>query len=117
MLVLKHVSKTFPGVKALKDVSLTFNKGQVHALLGENGAGKTTLIRIISGYQQPDHGAEMLISTACPMSVAVRRTPLKEAFRPSIRTFKSCRSPVLLKTSSLRDCRRGARAVLSAGKK
>jgi ribose transport system ATP-binding protein len=60
-LVLKHVSKTFPGVKALKDVSLTFNKGQVHALLGENGAGKTTLIRIVSGYQQPDHGAEMLI--------------------------------------------------------
>ena len=48
-------------MKALKDVSLTFNKGQVHALLGENGAGKTTLIRIISGYQQPDHGAEMLI--------------------------------------------------------
>ena len=59
MLALNHVSKTFPGVKALRDVSITFKKGEVHAVLGENGAGKTTLIRIISGYQQPDRGAEM----------------------------------------------------------
>lgn len=61
MLVLNHVSKTFPGVRALKDVSVSFNDGEVHALLGENGAGKSTLIRIVAGYQQPDGGAEMLI--------------------------------------------------------
>ena len=62
MLALNHVSKTFPGVKALRDVSITFKKGEVHAVLGENGAGKTTLIRIVSGYQQPDRGAEMFFN-------------------------------------------------------
>lgn len=39
MIRLKHVSKTFPGVKALQDISSGINKGEVHALLGENGAG------------------------------------------------------------------------------
>lgn len=61
-MALNHVSKTFPGVKALRDVSITFKKGEVHAVLGENGAGKTTLIRIVSGYQQPDRGAEMFFN-------------------------------------------------------
>ena len=45
-LELKNVSKQFPGVKALSDVSLTINKGEIHALVGENGAGKSTLMKI-----------------------------------------------------------------------
>ena len=56
MLELRNISKQFPGVKALQDVSLTFRNGEVHTLLGENGAGKSTLIKIISGDYQPDSG-------------------------------------------------------------
>ncbi|MEI4271353.1 sugar ABC transporter ATP-binding protein [Klenkia sp. LSe6-5] len=50
------VSKGFPGVRALDDVSLTVRPGTVHALLGENGAGKSTLIRILTGAERPDTG-------------------------------------------------------------
>lgn len=57
MLELKNVSKSFPGVKALDDVSLTFEAGEIHALVGENGAGKSTLMKIISGIYQPDAGS------------------------------------------------------------
>lgn len=60
MLELKNISKIFPGVKALDDVSLTFNKGEIHALMGENGAGKSTLMKIITGIYQPDIGGVYL---------------------------------------------------------
>lgn len=56
MLKLEHISKTYPGVVALDDVSLEFEQGEVHALLGENGAGKSTLIKIIAGAIEPDAG-------------------------------------------------------------
>jgi len=56
MLELKGVSKEFPGVKALDGVSLSFEPGEIHALVGENGAGKSTLIKIITGIYQPDGG-------------------------------------------------------------
>ena len=55
-LELLHISKTFPGVKALSDVSMQVAKGSVHALLGENGAGKSTLLRILSGLMAADSG-------------------------------------------------------------
>ena len=55
-LQVSHVSKTFPGVRALHDVSMTMQPGSVHALLGENGAGKSTLIKIMTGIHQPDSG-------------------------------------------------------------
>jgi ribose transport system ATP-binding protein len=56
VLELKAVSKQFPGVKALDNVSVRFEAGEIHALVGENGAGKSTLIRIITGIEQPDQG-------------------------------------------------------------
>jgi ribose transport system ATP-binding protein len=56
MLELKGLSKRFPGVKALDGVSLRFEPGEIHALVGENGAGKSTLIKIITGIYQPDDG-------------------------------------------------------------
>lgn len=59
-LELKNISKSFPGVKALQDVSIEIRRGEVHALLGENGAGKSTLIKILSGIYQRDAG-EILI--------------------------------------------------------
>ena len=57
---MKHISKTFPGVKALKDVSFNVNRGEVHALVGENGAGKSTLMKILAGIYTPDDG-EILV--------------------------------------------------------
>jgi simple sugar transport system ATP-binding protein len=55
-LTLSHISKSFPGVKANEDVSLSVRAGEIHALLGENGAGKSTLVKIIYGVQQADEG-------------------------------------------------------------
>lgn len=51
-----HVTKSFPGVRALKDVSLDVDRGEIHALVGENGAGKSTLMNLVSGVHQPDSG-------------------------------------------------------------
>jgi len=59
-LQLSHVSKSFPGVKALNDVSMTMTAGSVHALPGENGAGKSTLIKIVTGIYQPDAGSVLM---------------------------------------------------------
>jgi len=56
LLQVEHVSKSFPGVQALSDVSLNIRAGEILALVGENGAGKSTLIQILSGAQQPDEG-------------------------------------------------------------
>jgi rhamnose transport system ATP-binding protein len=56
MLKVENVSKQFPGVQALRAVSLEVRPGRVHALVGENGAGKSTLVKIISGAQPPDSG-------------------------------------------------------------
>jgi len=53
---MRGVSKAFPGVQALADVSLAVHAGEVHMLLGQNGAGKSTLIKILYGAYQPDRG-------------------------------------------------------------
>ncbi len=55
-LQMQHITKAFPGVKALDDVHLDVHLGEVHALLGENGAGKSTLMKVLSGVYQPDAG-------------------------------------------------------------
>lgn len=56
VLRIDHLSKEFPGVKALDDVSMEFREGEVHCLIGENGAGKSTLIKAIAGYHAPTSG-------------------------------------------------------------
>lgn len=56
VLALQHVSKEFPGVKALDDVQLNLYKGEVHALMGENGAGKSTMIKVITGVHTKTQG-------------------------------------------------------------
>lgn len=56
VLQMKHITKRYPGVVALNDVSVDFEEAQVHALLGENGAGKSTLIKVLSGAVENDEG-------------------------------------------------------------
>jgi len=53
---LMHITKTFYGAKALDDVQLTINSGEINCLVGENGAGKSTIIKILAGYHTPDCG-------------------------------------------------------------
>ena len=56
VLEMNHISKSFPGVKALDDVSIKIRPGSVHALMGENGAGKSTLMKCLFGIYVPDEG-------------------------------------------------------------
>jgi ABC-type sugar transport system ATPase subunit len=62
ILRLSHISKTFPGVRALQDISFDLKRGEVHCLCGENGAGKSTLIKILSGAFQPDGGGQIFFN-------------------------------------------------------
>lgn len=53
---LKHITKRFPGVVALKDMSIGIRPGEIHGLIGENGAGKSTLIKVLTGVHTPEEG-------------------------------------------------------------
>lgn len=82
ILELRNISKTFPGVVALKNINIAIRRGEVHALLGENGAGKSTLIKILSGYHQPDPGGEIILND----NPVVFKTP-KDAISSSFSTI------------------------------
>ncbi len=60
VLEMNHINKSFPGVKALDDVSLKVKRGSVHALVGENGAGKSTLMKCLFGIYHKDSGEIIL---------------------------------------------------------
>jgi branched-chain amino acid transport system ATP-binding protein len=62
-LLAEGISRSFRGVKALTDVTISIQRGRVTGLIGANGAGKSTLVNIISGYDRPDQGAVILDGT------------------------------------------------------
>ncbi len=65
LLEMRSITKTFPGVKALSDVSFEVGEGEIHCLVGENGAGKSTLMKVLSGvYPHGEYTGEILINGA-----------------------------------------------------
>lgn len=61
ILKMQHISKTYGGIKALDNVELEVQRGEILCLLGENGAGKSTLMKILSGVVVPNQGAEIVL--------------------------------------------------------
>lgn len=81
VLEVRHISKAFPGVQALNDVSLDFRTGEVHAIIGENGEGKSTLIKAIAGAQPPSSG-EIIVN-----GVSYEKLTIEEAKRLGIQVI------------------------------
>ena len=74
LLQIRNIRKTFPGVVALDEISLSIAAGEIHTLLGENGAGKSTLMNVLTGLYRPDRG-EILFDGA-PVSFTSPRASL-----------------------------------------
>lgn len=68
LLEMNHITKIFPGVRALDDVRFNLKPGEIHAIVGENGAGKSTFIKVLTGVHQPDGGEIILDGKPVVMS-------------------------------------------------
>ena len=82
VLEMRHIYKTFQGVKALQNVDFTLKKGEIHALMGENGAGKSTLIKVLTGVEEFETGEIMI--EGCEHTI-INRSP-QEAQQKGIST-------------------------------
>ena len=83
ILSMKSVGKRFPGVVALRGVSLEIGRGEGHVLLGENGAGKSTLINLLAGLYPADEGE--IAFDGRPIARELRPTPIAPASASCIR--------------------------------
>lgn len=90
-LAVEHISKAFPGVVALEDVSIAVGAGEVHGLIGKNGAGKSTLIKIISGIYTPNQGEILYdgkvyssLDPAQARSLGIQVVPQEQQFQPHL---------------------------------
>lgn len=88
-LTVDNISKAFPGVIALEDVSIQIGAGEVHGLVGKNGAGKSTLIKIVSGIYSPDRGEIHFdghdyshLDPAQARSLGIQVVPQEQQFQP-----------------------------------
>jgi ABC-type sugar transport system ATPase subunit len=63
LLDVRHLGMTFPGLRALDDVSLAVGAGEIVALVGQNGSGKSTLVKVLAGLHDPDPGSEITLGT------------------------------------------------------
>jgi ribose transport system ATP-binding protein len=117
-LTLTGITKTYPGVRALDDVSVSVARGKVHAILGENGAGKSTLVGIAAGSVVPDTGTIGLageqFSRIQPRAARERGLAIVyqvPALAPSLTVLDAV---LLLLPEAMRPKRRGAAAWLTA---
>jgi len=85
---ISGLSKTFPGQRALRDVHLTVQHGEVHGLLGENGSGKSTLIKVLSGFHTPEPGASVVVN-GMPLSFGSAASSAALGLRSCTRTSGS----------------------------
>ena len=84
----RSITKAFPGVVALDDVSFGIKNGEIHALVGENGAGKSTLVKILTGVVMKDKG-NILIGNK---KVVIERTVRRHKAGGQVRSADSTRS-------------------------
>ena len=84
LLSVENISKIYPGVKALQEVSFNVEAGTVHAVMGENGAGKSTLMQVIAGAHLPTSGR--LVFDGEEMHFSSTGMPPERAFRSSSRS-------------------------------
>mgnify|MGYP003319033267 CR=1 FL=1 len=101
-LVMKGISKAFPGVKALDNVSFELISGEVHSLIGQNGAGKSTLMGILNGITKPDDGKIFLNNNL------VKIDDPKDAFNLNLsivhQEFALCNNLTVAENIYLGDC-------------
>ena len=124
-IAIRNVVKTFPGVRAVDDVSLEVRRGEVHALIGENGAGKSTLMHLVAGVYQPDSGAIDLDGVVDRRPQRARRRRCRHRHgvpgaqpgrRAERRREHLCRAPARQRARrhpARRRCTTGARRILA----
>ena len=85
LLEMKNITKTFPGVKALDNVNLQVEEGEIHALVGENGAGKSTLMNVLSGiYPYGSYEGDMTVRSVSLIRLRTVRKKVSSSFIRSL---------------------------------
>jgi ribose transport system ATP-binding protein len=98
LIEMRSISKAFPGVQALKDVSLAVYGGEVHMLVGQNGAGKSTLIKVLCGAYHPDRGD--FLRDGKPVHIESTKDGRRLGIAVIFQEFSSCPSSTSRRTFS-----------------